>query len=45
MSSVRPLCVAEEYHANGDPLTTYFGFLGLSQGVLLHLRMFNLRVN
>ena len=45
MSSVRPITVAEELHADGQPLTTYAGFFGLSQGILIHLRMFNLRVN
>ena len=45
MSSVRPITVAEEAHADGQPLTTYAGFFGASQGVLLHLRAFNLRVN
>ena len=37
MSSVRPICYAEEQLASGQPLSSFTAFFGLTQGILLHL--------
>ena len=37
MSSVRPICAAEEQLATGQPMHGFFTFFGLTQGILLHL--------
>ena len=38
MSSVRPICYAEEKLADGEPLSSIMAFLGLTQGILVHLK-------
>jgi len=38
MSSVRPICKAEEQHATGEPLASFTAFFGMTTGILTHLR-------
>lgn len=42
MSTVRPITKAEEYHAWGQPLSTYCALFGMTQGMLTHLRYYNI---
>ena len=39
-NSPRPMTVSEEVHANGEPLSTYMAFFGMTQGVIAHMNYF-----
>lgn len=42
MSTVRPITKAEEDHAWGQPLVTYSALFGMTQGMLTHLKFYNI---
>lgn len=41
MSTVRPITKAEANHAWGQPLTTFTALFGMTQGMLTHLKFYN----
>ena len=45
MSTVRPICVAEEKHGRGEPIASYGAFFGFTAGLLTHLKMHGLTAN
>ena len=41
-TSPRPITDSEAAHADGEPLSSYMMFFGMTQGIILHMNYFKL---
>ena len=43
-TSPRPIAASEVQHANGEPMATFMGLFGMTQGILFHMNFFKLSI-